>query len=78
MQAFKVWSLRFSTVITETKGKKAESGAKTFSKSFMSILQTDASEDKEWQDNGNNDASKMETKQWKEKNRKIKWNLISG
>ena len=69
-------SLRFSTVITETKGKKAE--PLWVSKSFMSILQTDASEDKEWQDNGNNDASKMETKQWKEKNRKIKWNLISG
>lgn len=40
-------SLRFRTVITETKGKKAESGGKTFSKSLMSILQTDASEDKE-------------------------------
>lgn len=63
-------SLRFRTVITETKGKKAESGGKTFSKSLMSILQTDASEDKEWEDNGDNDTSKMETKQWKEKSEK--------
>lgn len=36
----------------------------------MSILQTDAGEDKEWEDNGKNDTSKMETKQWKEKTEK--------
>ena len=54
-------SLIFRTVITETKGKKAESGGKTFLKSLMSILQTDAGEDKEWEDNGKNDTSKEKT-----------------